>query len=59
MLSAINLVFGVINVVQGEFGSIVGAAISGLIVWYYYTPEVRAFFGQSHRAAPWDRKAAA
>jgi len=33
-----------VNVLQGQFGSIIGLVIDGLIVYYLFLPHVKAFF---------------
>jgi hypothetical protein len=54
-LSIINIAMGVVSMVTGSVGSIVGIAISGVILYYLYRPHVKAYFGktvQSKVASP-------
>lgn len=38
------------NVAQGDMGSLLGLAIAGLIIWYFFTPPVKAWFGRGTEA---------
>lgn len=46
-LSIFNIVIGVVSIVTGNVGSIVGIAISGIILYYLYRPHVKAYFGKA------------
>ncbi len=61
----ISLLWGVLMVL-GLFGAapdamiwlFVEIALTGLIIWYYYTPTVKRFFGKTQMRALWQRNTA-
>ncbi len=55
VLTAISAINGVMGLLSGNFGVVVSLAINGLIIWYLFTPEVKAFFGKSSVKTPWEK----
>lgn len=47
VLTALNALSSVASLVQGEYGSLLGLAIAGLIIWYLFRPAVKAWFGRT------------
>jgi uncharacterized membrane protein (DUF2068 family) len=45
-LSIISIAMGIVSIATGSVGSIVGIAISGVILYYLYRPHVREYFGK-------------
>lgn len=58
ILSALSILNGIVSIIRGGFGSLLGIAISALIIWYFFTPPVKAFFGKSAVKTPWEKKTA-
>ena len=46
IITIISVVFNIISLVTGNFGSIVGLIINGVIIYYLYRPNVKAYFGR-------------
>ncbi|HVL47912.1 MAG TPA: hypothetical protein VM889_05090 [Candidatus Thermoplasmatota archaeon] len=53
VLQWIGAVFAVLSLVAGDMSAVLSLAIAGLILWYYYEPGPKAWFGKSDKTAPW------
>jgi hypothetical protein len=51
ILSIISIIMSVIAIAGGNFGSIINLIISGVILYYMYRPEVKAYFGRTSVSA--------
>lgn len=45
VFTALGALGNVLAILQGDLGSIVGIALGALVLWYFFTPDVRAWFG--------------
>lgn len=54
VLEVLSLISGLFSLPSG----IVGMAIAGLIIWYFTTPPVQAWFGVAYKV-PWNKQATA
>lgn len=59
VISLLYGLFGVLGLFAGDLEALpfllVQLGLSGLILWYYYTPSVKRFFGKSNYRAVWQR----
>jgi hypothetical protein len=46
ILSAIGIVVALISIAAGNIGAIVSIVIHGVVIYYLYRPNVKAFFGK-------------
>ncbi|HEY7081531.1 MAG TPA: hypothetical protein VH500_17700 [Nitrososphaeraceae archaeon] len=46
ILSGISIVFGIFGLIGGNFLNIINIIISGVILYYLYRPNVKAYFGR-------------
>jgi hypothetical protein len=46
ILSMISIIMSIIAIVGGNFGAIINLIISGVILYYMYRPDVKAYFGR-------------
>ena len=51
ILSIISIIMSIIAIAGGNFGSIINLVISGVILYYMYRPEVKAYFGRTSISA--------
>jgi hypothetical protein len=56
VLSALAALNSLLTLLSRNFGAVIGLAIQVLIIWYFFTPPVKAYFGKSHVNTPWDKK---
>jgi hypothetical protein len=47
ILSIISIIMGILSLVAGNFGSVVNIVIAGIIIYYLFRPNVKAFFGKT------------
>ncbi len=47
ILSIISIIMSIIAIAGGNFGAVINLVISGVIVYYMYRPEVKAYFGRT------------
>lgn len=47
VLMALNAVRGLFGLAQRDAGSLVTLIVSGLVIWYFLRPEVKAWFGKA------------
>jgi len=52
ILLVIALILNLLSIPGSPAGGIIGLIISGLILWYFFRPYVRAFFGQGPAPQP-------
>jgi hypothetical protein len=57
VLSALSILSGLVNIVRGNWGSIVSLAISGFIVWYLLELGVQRWFAVGPMKMPWHKAA--
>jgi uncharacterized membrane protein (DUF2068 family) len=46
ILSAIGIIVAVVSIATGNVGGIISIIINGVIIYYLYRPNVKAFFGK-------------
>jgi uncharacterized membrane protein HdeD (DUF308 family) len=46
ILSVIGIILGIVSIAVGNIGAIIGIIISGVVIYYLYRPNVKAFFGK-------------
>jgi uncharacterized membrane protein HdeD (DUF308 family) len=46
ILSVIGIILGIASIAAGNVGSIIGIIINGVVIYYLYRPNVKAFFGK-------------
>jgi uncharacterized membrane protein (DUF2068 family) len=46
IITIISIVFNIVSIAAGNFGSIVGIIINGVIIYYLYRPNVKSYFGR-------------
>lgn len=46
ILSIISIIMSIIAIAGGNFGAIINLIISGVILYYMYRPDVKAYFGR-------------
>jgi hypothetical protein len=46
IISIISIITSIISIAAGSFGSVVSLIINGVILYYMYRPEVKAYFGR-------------
>jgi hypothetical protein len=51
ILSVIGVISGIASIAIGNFGGIVSVIIYGVIIYYLYRPNVKAFFGKMQPSA--------
>lgn len=56
VLGILVAISSVVDVFMGVFTSLIDLAIAGLVIWYFYEPGVKAFFGKSVMRAFWQRR---
>lgn len=59
VLVALNALSGILDLVSGNFGALLGIALAVLVIWYLFTPPVKAFFAKSHVKTPWESRSGA
>jgi hypothetical protein len=47
ILSIISIIMSIIAIAGGNFGAVINLVISGVILYYMYRPEVKAYFGRT------------
>lgn len=47
VLMAFNGLSALAGLAQQEFGSLVTLLVSGVVIWYFFQPDVKAYFGRS------------
>jgi len=47
VLMGLNALRGLAGLAQRDIGSVVTLAVSGLVIWYFFTPEVKTWFGRA------------
>ena len=47
VLMGLNALRGLLGLAQRDFGSVVTLLVSGLVIWYFLTPEVKRWFGRA------------
>jgi hypothetical protein len=47
IISIISIIMSIIAIATGNFGSIISLIINGVILYYMYRPDVKAYFGRS------------
>jgi len=52
ILLVISIILWLLSIPGSPAGGIIGLIISGLILWYFFRPYVRAFFGQGPAPQP-------
>lgn len=51
ILSIISIIMSIIAIAGGNFGAVINLVISGVILYYMYRPEVKAYFGRTSISA--------
>jgi uncharacterized membrane protein HdeD (DUF308 family) len=46
ILSVIGIILGIVSIAAGNIGAIIGIIINGVVIYYLYRPNVKAFFGK-------------
>src|SRR5688500_2321027 len=46
ILSAIGIIVAIVSIATGNVGAIISIIINGVIIYYLYKPNVKAFFGK-------------
>jgi uncharacterized membrane protein HdeD (DUF308 family) len=46
ILSAIGIIVAIVSIVLGNVAAIINAIIHGIVIYYLYRPNVKAFFGK-------------
>jgi uncharacterized membrane protein HdeD (DUF308 family) len=46
ILSVIGIIVGIVSIAAGNVGAIVSVIIQGIVIYYLYRPNVKAFFGK-------------
>ena len=52
VVSVIGLIFGIIQIAFGSYGSLFSVVIDVLLLYYLTRPHVKSFFGKGSQAAP-------
>lgn len=47
VLLGLNALGALAQLAEGDVGGVLGLLVSGLVIWYFFRPEVRAWFGQA------------
>jgi uncharacterized membrane protein (DUF2068 family) len=48
IISIFSIIMSIIAIATGNFGSIISLIINGVILYYMYRPDVKAYFGRSN-----------
>src|ERR671918_2643634 len=46
ILSAIGIIVAIVSIILGNVAAIINAIIHGIVIYYLYRPNVKAFFGK-------------
>ncbi|MDH7592777.1 MAG: hypothetical protein QHG99_00265 [Methanomicrobiales archaeon] len=47
IITIVSLLIGLLELLTGGAGAILGIVISGIILWYLFQPNVKAYFGKT------------